>query len=450
MLLDKIRNTIEENNLLQSGDNVICAISGGADSVCLLHSLITLKKEYNINIYAAHVNHMIRGKEAECDSLYVKKICKAAEIELFYREIDIPKLSEKLKIGEEECGRIMRYDFFDEISRSLNGAKIAVAHNLNDNAETILFHLIRGSSAEGLSGIKYKRDNIIRPLLDVTRAEIERYLIQNSVSWRVDSTNLTTEYTRNKIRLDVFPKLNEICKDAEKHIVRSASFVKEDNEFLCNCKDELKKRAFINDELLLYEFRDAPVPIKRRLIKDVLEVWGAIEITGKKIDSFISFTDGESGKFFDINKNTSVQKEYSKIVLKKEKVTEEISLTLDLDSPVEINGKTIRLTYSSVPVKKDKNNVAIFDGDKIKPPFNVRYRKDGDRIFLKGLDGSKKISDILTDEKVPQMQRCEIPIVEKDGEILFLCGLRQSALYNIGSDTELFLVIQYEQYEIKE
>lgn len=215
MLLDKVRKTINDQSLIEFGDKVVCAVSGGADSVCLLHALLTLKKEYGIEVFAANVNHLIRGEEAARDSEFVKKICKASGVKLFYREYDIPALAKEMKLGEEECGRIMRYRFFDEVANSLEGAKIATAHNLNDNAETVLFHLIRGSAAEGLSGIKYKRENIIRPLLDVSRQEIEKYLTQNSVEWCDDSSNFVPIYARNKLRINVFPQLNEICQNSE-------------------------------------------------------------------------------------------------------------------------------------------------------------------------------------------------------------------------------------------
>ena len=443
MLLDKVRRTINENNLIEFGDKVVCAVSGGADSVCLLHAFLTLQKEYGIEVFAANVNHLIRGEEADRDSEFVKKICKASDVKLFYREYDIPALSKEMKLGEEECGRVMRYRFFEEVADSLGKAKIATAHNLNDNAETVLFHMIRGSAAEGLTGIKYKRENIIRPLLDVSRNEIEKYLTQNSVEWCDDSSNFVPVYARNKLRINVFPKLNEICQNSEEHIALAASYISEDNLFINTFKEELLEKAFHGDYLELNEFSKAHISVKRRLVCDILSRWGVKEINGEKIDSFISFTTADTGKMFDINGNTFAYKEYGKIVLKSNEEAPEIDKILDENNSVHLPECDVYTFIADCCPSVKSNKVAVFDADKISPPFKLRYKKDGDKIFLKGLFKNKKLSDIFTDEKISLSVRNKIPIIEKNGEILFVCGLRQSGYYNVDENTKKYLVIQY-------
>lgn len=300
-MLERVRKTIEENALLKTGDSVICAVSGGADSVCLLHIMLRLKSDYNLTIYVANVNHMIRGEESDEDSEFVRLIARAADAEFFYREYDVIKIARERKLGEEECGRILRYEFFEELSKKLGGAKIATAHNLNDNAETVLFRLARGTAAQGLGGIMYKRDNIIRPLLDIPREDIEKYLRSNSLTWREDSTNKIPVYARNKIRLNIMPFLNEISQGAEKKIVSAAHYIAEDNAFIGALAQEIMKECFINERLLIKPLSDKPMPILRRVFATVLKEWKASEVNAEKIERFGSFAEGENGRIFDIN-----------------------------------------------------------------------------------------------------------------------------------------------------
>ena len=444
MLLDKVRRTIEENALLKNGDKVICAVSGGADSVCLLHVIKNLKKEYNLSVFVANVNHLIRGEESDRDSNFVKSICKAADVECFYREYDVVNIAKERKIGEEECGRILRYEFFDEISKKLGGAKVATAHNLNDNAETVLFRLIRGSSAQGLCGIKYERDNIIRPLLDVSRDEIEDYLRRNGITWCEDSTNKIPVYTRNKLRLSVIPLLNEISQGAEKRVVSAAKLISEDNMFLTNLSQRAENECFFEDYLLTDKLINLEMPIKRRVVSNVLEKWRAKEITAEKRESFIGFLTKESGKQFDINKDFYAEKSYNKIYLRKRKEYEAYQQILDFGVNCSDKNWEITLEKTFSEAKRKNNRVAVFDSDKISPPFNVRYRKDGDKLLPKGMEGSKKVNDIFSDEKIQRHLRDSIPIIEKDGEILFVCGLRQSSLYAADCNTKNYLKISYE------
>ena len=315
MLLDTVRKTINKYGMLDKGDKVLCAVSGGADSMCLLNVILALKEELDLSVYVSNVNHLIRGDEAKRDSDFVKKFCRDNQIEFFYREYDILRLSKEKKIGEEECGRILRYEFFTEISEKLGGAKIATAHNLNDNAETVLFRLIRGSAAHGLCGIKYKRDNIIRPLLDVTREEIESYLNENKISWCEDSTNKETFYTRNKIRNCVMPMLEEISQGAQGKIVSASNLLVEDDEFLSQCAQEKMIECFYGDYILIQPLENTHISIKRRVVSRILKKWEIKEITADKINDFVEFLSKENGKSFDINSYTFAEKTYGKICL---------------------------------------------------------------------------------------------------------------------------------------
>lgn len=443
MLLEKVRKTIEKHNLLENGDIVICAVSGGADSVCLLHLMQSLKYDYNLTVYVANVNHLIRGEESDRDSNFVKSVCKAADVKCFYREYDVKEIAKTRKIGEEECGRILRYEFFDEISKELGGAKIATAHNLNDNAETVLFRLIRGSSAHGLSGISYKRENIIRPILDISRSEIEDYLVHNGISWCNDSTNALPVYARNKLRLKVFPELNSVVNNAEKRIVSAAKLIGEDDMYLYSVADTALPRCLFENYLLLSELNKYELPIKRRIISNILSLWGMKEITSDKIEDFIEYTEKESGKKFDINAEFYAEKSYDRIYLRKREKTVTEEFTISGETSFTHEKFSLNVKISPTYPTKACNNTAVFDADKLSFPLRIRFRKKGDKMKLKGMSGTKKISDIFSDEKIERAKRDFVPLILKEDEIIFLCGLRQSPSYATDYNTKKYLLIDY-------
>ena len=230
MTADFVLHALKKYNMLEKGGTVVVGLSGGADSVCLTHALWSIKDELDLTLVAAHVNHGIRGGEAQRDEDFCKAFCEKYGIEFKVLKADIPALSQQQGLGEEECGRKVRYEFFSSLAGE-NG-KIATAHNLNDNAETLLFNLTRGTALKGAGGIPPVRDNIIRPLILTPREEIERYCADNSLSFITDSTNLKNEYTRNKIRNIIIPQLKEINSDAVSALAGFCEYAREDSVFL--------------------------------------------------------------------------------------------------------------------------------------------------------------------------------------------------------------------------
>ncbi len=206
---NRVLKTIKKYNMLSNGDSVIVALSGGADSVALLSTLNSIKEQLNLTLYSAHLNHNLRGQEAERDEFFCKILCKNYNIPIFTKSVDIRATAKSQKISEELCGRNERYKFFDELSSKLS-AKVATAHTASDNAETVLFNLARGTGLNGLGGIAPIRGKIIRPLIEQTRADIESYCAENNLEFVTDSTNLEDDYTRNRIRHRVTPELREL------------------------------------------------------------------------------------------------------------------------------------------------------------------------------------------------------------------------------------------------
>lgn len=241
-MTDKVRRFIDDNKLLKTGDKVIVALSGGADSVGLLHIFISIKEIYNLELYAAHFNHGIRGEEADRDEAFVRKLCERWGIGLHYEKADVPAVAAQTGESVELCGRRLRYDFFDDIIRYHRGAKIATAHHLGDNAETVIWNLTRGSGIGGLCGIPSRRGNIIRPLLGCSREDIEEYCKENSLEYVTDSTNLSDDYTRNRIRHQVMPVLRGLNDGAEENISRTSQVMREADEYLNKIsKNELSR-----------------------------------------------------------------------------------------------------------------------------------------------------------------------------------------------------------------
>ena len=208
---DALSHFIEENQLIKKGDRIVLGVSGGADSICLLHILSCIQKALEIRLFVVHINHGIRGEEAKRDEDFVRDFCKRLNVEFFAFHYDIKKMAREQKISEEEAGRKARYSTFDTVAKKIiqkegvdaQNVKIAIAHNKDDNAETILHNLSRGSGISGLKGILAQNGNIIRPLLCFSRQEIEEYLSKNNIEYMTDSTNLENEYTRNILRNEV-------------------------------------------------------------------------------------------------------------------------------------------------------------------------------------------------------------------------------------------------------
>ena len=198
MIFEKTLSTIKKYNLIEKGDKIVLGLSGGPDSVCLLHILNRLREVLDIEVYAAHLNHQIRGLEAQQDALYVSQLCESLGVTFFVKSINVPQYCKDNKLSLEEGARKLRYEMFFEIKESLNANKIAIAHNMNDQAETVLMRMMRGTGLQGLKGIDYIRDGvIIRPILDIERSEIEAYCEEHKLNPRIDSTNLESIYNEN-------------------------------------------------------------------------------------------------------------------------------------------------------------------------------------------------------------------------------------------------------------
>ena len=439
--IDRIKKLIKENKLLHENEKIVAGVSGGADSVCLL---LVLKDILNPeNIVAVHINHGIRGKEAARDEEFVKRLCEKYNICLEIRHLSIPEYSKKHKISEEEAGRILRYQVFEEIRKEKYADKIAVAHNMNDTAETFLLNLSRGSGITGLTGIKISNSRIIRPLIKTGRDEIEKIVEYYGETYITDSTNNSLIYARNRIRNKVLPELSQVNEQAVRHINEAADKLGKIEGYLLRESEKVyKKYVDVKENLLI---KNAVSELDDVLIEEVLhraltEAAGKARNIGSIHISYLNeLFSKQVGREINLPYEIRAYRDYEGVRLisaKSKKNTDNDSLTmpepeltiLEIDGISEVltKGDNIQLTMDDGSIKNLLQNSCIrwFDYDKISENVLLRYRKDGDYIIISDKGDRKKLKKYFTDSKIPSEKRDNIPVIACGNEILWVVGYR--------------------------
>lgn len=463
-MVDKVMNTIKDNNMFQPGDKVIVAVSGGPDSICLLHILNRIKEFLEITLVAAHVNHCLRGQEADEDESYVVEFCRKIGIECFVLRENVHEVSKEKGISCEMAGREVRYKFFLQLFKQIKAQKIAIAHNSNDQGETVLMRIIRGTGLDGLEGIKAVRDNIyVRPILNVTRKEIEEYCEGNNLNPRIDKTNLESIYARNKIRLELIPYIqNNFNPDIIDSLNRLASIVKIDNEYINKVSSEAYKK-YCNknkDKVIIIKdaFNEHEAVLVRLLRMALRELKGNLYNFDKNhIQDIINLQKGETGKSIALPQKVRVINDYGNIEVTS--VTEKKAIVFEKDQYIlKVNEKTLIKDYNLiVDLKiiendkkhnlKDKTLVKYFDYDKINGAIKLRSRKNGDRFTPIGMKGSKKLKDLFIDLKISKDEREKVPLITFNDEIAWVVGYRISEKFKVDNYTKNILQIIIESEE---
>lgn len=503
-MIDKVLHYVKENNIIAKKDRIVIGVSGGADSVCLFFVMLKLKEIYDLHLEVVHVNHGIRGEEAKEDEDYVRELCEREDVSYTVFHEDVRRIAKEQKLSEEEAGRDVRYEAFHKVCEIKQCNKIAIAHNMNDSAETILFNLFRGSGIKGLTGILPVRDSIIRPLLCVSREEIEDYLDQIRVDYKIDKTNLLEEYTRNKIRLNILPYVkSELNERAMEHIASSGNLLSEvvayieKNMFECYERivvfNEEKKEYFIQVNAIMKE----DIVIQKELIRYILfQLSGQRkDIDGKHIDIIVSLLRKNVGKKVDLPYEIEVVRDYERIIFRKRnkpinKCDNKDQSSIN-ESFKEINSKYESSCTNIHPVKsyvnstdnmdnnRDlqegivvsipgtyydsyhkwnlkfelinyKKNLIIptngctkwFDYDRIKNTVLLRTRKEGDFLQIDQLGGRKKLKSFFIDKKVPRELRDEIPLLTDGSHIMWIVGDRISEAYKVNEKTQRILIVK--------
>ncbi len=441
--------------LVQKGDKIVVGISGGADSICLVHILLALKDELKIKIYGVHINHGIRKETAKRDEEYVREFCGKYKIPFFCFERDIPKISKQEKLSEEEAGRKIRYQCFREVLEKLDANKIAVAHHQNDQAETLVLHLCRGSGMEGLAGIRPKRDDIIRPLLFVTRGEIEQYLSENEIFYQEDETNQDIIYARNKVRHEILPGLEQINPRTVEHMARACEIMQETVDFLQRTvKNEFERLVEKEEDkrsILIESLRDADLFLQKQLIKNMIEDMAKAkkDISSVHIMSALSLIEKEVGKKITLPYHLEALREYEKIVIqtrKNERIVkkeEEYLLKEGEQSFPEVGFQFFieKRAYFGEEISK-KTYTKYFDYAKIKSNVVLRHRRAGDYLIINTRGEKKSLKRLLIDEKIPRQDRDNILLLADGSHIIWIVGNRISEYYKVTDTTREILLIQ--------
>ncbi len=443
----KVFTFIQEHKMIAPGENVVAGVSGGADSVCLLLLLNRWMRRFGGNLFVVHVNHRIR-KEAGEDAAYVRKLCLERGIPFFLQEEDVPKRAEEEKRSEEEMGRIVRYETFDRIAHEVHAQKIAVAHNQNDLAETMLFHLFRGTGLAGMCGIRPVLGNVIRPLLCLEREEIEDYLCLEQVAWHLDKTNESDDYTRNRIRHHVLSYAEEnICAGAVSHMAKTAEMLAETEEYLEEGVQAAGQQAVLyrEEQKIVLSVpvcrQQAKVIISRLLLSLLKEISPSGQNIGmvhvKAVEDLIHRTGNAS---VCLPYGIRAVRQYDEVILDRSEKKGE-----------EQNRFIFHIFSVTDPEKKQdfpKNQYTKwFDYDKIDGSLEIRTRQTGDYLTIRGakdgLEVHKTVKDYMIGEKIPASLRDRMPLLAAGHHIIWIPGWRISEHFKVSSDTLKILEVTW-------
>ena len=433
---------IREHRLIDPGDRVVVALSGGADSVCLLVILDELKKELGIELFAVHVHHGLRGSEADRDSIYAQELSERLGVPFVCVHVNAAEYAREHGLSEEEAGRHLRYQILEQERVRVKGTKIAVAHHAGDQAETVLYHLFRGSGLKGLGGIRPMRGVIIRPLLSSDRSEILKFLNERGIAHCEDSTNASGDYIRNRLRNEILPAVTErINSGACGNILQAAETAFEADAYLEKAAERLFCEYGIRQEGLaipVVPMLSEDAIIRRYVMRYMIASMSHSlkDITSAHICEMAALLEKGVGRRVDLPGGLYAERTYHEVWLKrkaapeaewKEKQLPEAQMTV--------------FSYEKGQEFPKNRYTKWFDYDKINNALAVRFRKTGDYITLAG-GGRKTVKAYMIDEKIPKEERGKIPLVADGSHILWVIGYRISEYYKITDDTHTVLQIQ--------
>ena len=430
------------------GKRICVAISGGVDSVCLLHSLKDLQKEFGFILSAVHCEHGIRGEDSLLDMRFVQSLCEGWGVPLFLFAEDCPARAAKGKVSLETAARAFRYACFASLVESGKADFIATAHHKNDDAETVLFRLARGTSLSGVGGIYEANGYLLRPFLSWTRAEIEEYAQKHALSYRVDRTNFETDATRNKLRLEVLPKLEEAINGACDSLVRFAKLASEDDELLYEYARPL---LTVLDEGICVDFCEKK-PLFRRACLLALKALGVEkDYTALHLESVYGLQSAERGARLDLPKGIVAEKTLEGIFFYPKRV---FAIGCNEEKPFDqqgFDGGRYEVKISSKPFEEDFSPWRVLRLDAEKLPKNAlfRFRRDGDEMERFG-GGRKSLKKVLNEEKIPCRERAHLPLIAVDKEVYAVCGVEISEKVKITDDTKSVLYIGLKKKDTKE
>ena len=439
-MITKVKQFIKQFHMIYPNDHIVVGLSGGSDSVCLLYLLCHIKKEIPFTLSAIHIHHGLR-KESDREAAFAKELCDTWKVPCRIEKIDVYSYQKEHHTGIEESARILRYQIFEQ--EAVSQKKIALAHHKNDQAETVLFQMFRGSGLRGLRGIQPVRDCYIRPLLCVTRSQIEEFLTKNEIFYVTDQSNFDTTYARNCIRHEILPIAErEICTGVTEHICASAESVELALQYL----DEEAERLFAEYieptqsgcRVAIDWLKNQHPYMKQELTYRMYSFCcqKKKDITRQHIQAVLGLLEGQSGKKISLLYQTKAYVDQHHLYLEKECDIPNSDIKEPIDPVVEMR----IFSYEKDQNVPTGNYTKWFDYDKIRETATLRYRKSGDYFFCTKT-ARKKLQDYMVDEKIPLAMRDRIPLIADGDHIMWIIGYRISEYYKVTDETRQILEI---------
>ncbi|QCJ40503.1 tRNA lysidine(34) synthetase TilS [Bacillus sp. S3] len=459
MLETKVESFLNRHSFKLNNKKMIVGVSGGPDSLALLHYLLKKREKWNLAIVVTHIDHMFRGEESFLDAMFVKSFCEQHDIPFEMEQVNVPEIMKETGKSSQIAAREVRYGFYLKIMKKYGFPYLVLAHHGDDQIETILMRLTRGSSGTARAGIPFTRQfhegTIIRPFLCVTKDEIQHYCQEHNLTPRIDPSNAKDVYSRNRFRKQILPFLKKENRHVHEHFQRFSEELKSDEDFLqelaaSRLKNVVTKREEDNITIDIKSFLEMPLPLQRRgfqLILNYLYKERPASLSAVHIDQvFVLLHHHEPSCKLDFPNGLKVIRSYYQLSFQFQ-LKEAEPYGFEIYEPGTItlpNGRSISIELLESDMSDDKRHTALFNADRIHWPIIIRSRKKGDRMTLKGIKGSKKLKDIFIDQKVPVYERDRWPVItDKEGLIIWLPELKKSSLEGIDTTAKQYIQLTY-------
>ena len=436
---ERVLETIKRHDLLSTGDVVLAAVSGGPDSVAMLHALVSLAGALQVPVSAAHLNHMLRGAEANADEQYVRRLCRRFRVPCTTEKKDVARIARQTHMSIEQAARAARYEFLERVADQLNASRIAVAHTSDDQVETILLNLLRGTGSDGLAGMPIRRERIIRPLLEVSRADVREYCAEKGLSPRTDASNLSFKMARNRIRNQVLPLLEREQPAIRANLLRTARVLAREAAFLTDLAQRrlggiVLQRGPSSVVLNAARLKRADAALQGRIIREAIRYLQGVltDIEQVHIEAVAALLQGHSGRMLHLPGPLVVSYSQGQLVFATKPLPAQSETCHLLQIPGTVSAPSLGIEICAQAIerarapsiKTQQPLVAMLDRAAVREPVVVRTWQRGDRFHPLGAPGSMKLHDFFINQKIPRHERGRVPIVSDVQGIIWVVGHR--------------------------